>query len=331
MKTQKITKIVFCEDRAELIEQELPELGPDQILVKTSCSLISPGTERAALTRVWDDAWFRENPGYALAGEVCEVGKDVKNFSVGERVLTLKNHASLSITSSNPWDTLKIQEGVSDEESTFMVLASVALHGLRRAQISLGETLVIIGAGIIGQMAVQLAKLDGAKKVIVLDMVDSRLEQARRYGADLTLNPAREDAVAQVFAATRGKGASVILEATGNVKAIPQAFKMAAHGGRIICCGLMEETTPIPFNLEFLARELSLIAAHQPHCPTADHIYWQWTQQANRELLLEYLAGGKIHAAEMITHRFKAEDAPQVYQQIKDMDPRMLGVILDWG
>jgi 2-desacetyl-2-hydroxyethyl bacteriochlorophyllide A dehydrogenase len=219
---------------------------------------------------------------------------------------------------------------VSDEESTFVVLASVALHGLRRAQISLGETLVIFGAGIIGQMAVQLAKLDGAKKVIVLDMVESRLEQARRYGADLLINPAQTDAIAQVFEATGGRGASAILEATGNVRAIPQAFKMAAHGGRIICCGLMEETLPIPFNLEFLSRELSLIAAHQPHCPTSDHIYWQWTQQANRELLMEYFATGKIHAAELITHRFKAQTAAQVYEQIKDMNPQMLGVILEW-
>jgi 2-desacetyl-2-hydroxyethyl bacteriochlorophyllide A dehydrogenase len=330
MSARTYEKIVFRGDKAELIQQELPDLGDQQILVKTTCSLISPGTERSALTRSWDDPWFRDNPGYALAGEVIEVGKNVKNFVTGDRVITLKNHASLSITSTDPWETLKVPDNVSNENSTFVVLASVALHGIRRANITLGETVVIIGGGIIGQIAVQLAKLDGALQVILLDLIDSRLELAREYGADLTINPLHEDALSKVFGATNGKGASLIIEATGNVKVIPLAFKLAAHGGRIVCVGLMEETVPIPFNLEFLSRELSLIAAHQPHCPVTDNIYWQWTQQANREFLMGLLASGKLRVSELISHHYKPAAAPEVYARIKDSDPRMLGVILEW-
>ena len=330
MPARTYQKIVFRDDKAELIQVELPALDDQQILVRTRCSLISPGTERAALTRVWDDPWFRDNPGYALAGEVIEVGKNVTNFVVGDRVVTLKNHASLSITSIDPWDTLKIPDAVSDEVSTFVVLASVALHGIRRAQIALGETLVIIGGGVIGQVAVQLAKMAGAHKVILLDLVDSRLDQARQYGADVVINPSREDPLPKVFEATNGKGASLIIEATGNVKVIPQAFKLAAHGGRIVCVGLMEETVPIPFNLEFLSRELSLIAAHQPHCPVVNNIYWQWTQQANREFLMGLLAEGRLRVSDLISHHCKATGAPEMYARIKAGDPSLLGVILDW-
>lgn len=323
-------KIVFREDRAELIQEELPALGNGQVLVKTSCSLISPGTERSALTRAWDDAWFRNNPGYALAGEVIEVGKDVTNLVAGDRVITLRNHASLSITTPDPWDTLKIPDHVSYEISTFVVLASVALHGIRRANITLGETVLIMGAGIIGQITVQLAKMAGASHVILLDLIDDRLAQAKHYGADLTINPSREDALSKVFEATKGKGASLIIEATGNVKVIPQAFKLAAHGGRIVCVGLMEETVPIPFNLEFLSRELSLIAAHQPHCPVTDTLYWHWTQQANREYLMGLLAAGKLQVSELISHHYKPTAAPEIYARIKNGDPSLFGVILEW-
>ena len=129
----------------------------------------------------------------------------------------------------------------------------------------------------------------------------------------------------------RNLAASLTIEATGNVKALPLAFQFAAHGGRIVCAGLWEQDVPIPISLEFLARELSLVAAHQPHCPISENLYWPWTQQDNRKLLLELMASGKLRVAEMLTHRFPAQDAPQVYQRIKLGDRDMLGVLLEWG
>ena len=330
MSAQQYQKITFRDDRAELVSQTLPETAAGEVLIKTRCSLISPGTERAALTRVWDDAGFRENPGYALAGDVIEAGAGVTGFHPGERVITLRNHASLMLASTDPWDTLKIPDEVSYEDATFLPLASVALHALRRAQITLGETVVILGAGIIGLTLVQLARMDGARQVIILDLADNRLRLARDYGADLAINPATQDALAIILEATAGKGASLTIEATGNVSVLPLAFQFAAHGGRIVCAGLWEQDQPIPISLEFLARELSLIAAHQPHCPVSENLYWPWTQQDNRKLLLEMMASGKLHVSEMLTHRFPAQQAPQVYEHIKVGDRNMLGVLLDW-
>lgn len=330
MSNRSYKKIIFEGDRAEMATRELPETGDGQILIQTVCSLISPGTERAALMRIWDDAGFRENPGYALAGEVIETGPGVRDLQPGDRVITLRNHASLMLASSDPWDTLRIPDGVSYETATFLPLASVALHALRRAQLSLGESVVILGAGIIGLTLVQLARMDGASRVIVLDLAENRLALARQYGADVTINPSSADAVARIFEITGGKGAPLIIEATGNVSVLPLAFQLATHGGRIICAGLWEQDQPITISLEFLARELSIIAAHQPHCPVSENLYWTWTQQANRRLLLEMMASGKLHVAEMLTHRFPAQQAPQVYEHIKTGDRRMLGVLLEW-
>jgi len=324
-------KIVFCNEHAEIIDADLPPMQDDQLLVKTRCSLISPGTERAALTRLWDDAEFRENPGYALAGDVIAAGRDVEGFSVGDRTISLVNHASFCLVPADPWVTLKIPDSVSYEDATFLPLASVALHAIRRAQITFGEVFVIIGAGIIGQIAIQLAKKSGAAKVVVLDMQEDRLDLAHRYGADVTINPTEVDQVDAVFDAAGGKGASVILEATGNPQVIPTAFKMAGDGGRIVCVGALEEPVSISFHEEFIRRELTLIAAFQPLCPTTENLYWKWTQGANRKLLLDMIASGKLDVHEMLTHRFQAKVAPEVYERIKQGEAAMLGVLLEWN
>lgn len=330
MQMKNYKKVVFRDKQAEIVEELLPELEPNQILLQTECSLISPGTERAALTRLWDDPDFRANPGYALVGEVVSIGKLVDNFQVGDRVITLKNHASMSITSTEPWITLKIPNGVSSTTASFLPLASVALHAIRRLDIKMGETVAIIGVGIIGLIAVQLAKICGARKVIALDLADNRLELARRYGADVTINTENEDAEENVFKATGDQGAPAILEATGNTYVIPQALKLAAIGGRIVCVGVMEEKAPIALHREFIQRELSLIAAFQPFCPTTENIYWRWTQQLNRKLLLELFESEKLKVDEMITHRFPADQAPEAYKKILVGDQHMLGALLEW-
>ncbi len=99
--------------------------------------------------------------------------------------------------------------------------------------------MVILGAGIIGLTLVQLARMDGARQVIILDLADNRLALARQYGADLTINPSTDDAVARILEPTEGKGAPLIIEATGNVSVLQLAFQLAAHGGRIVCAGLV--------------------------------------------------------------------------------------------
>lgn len=330
MAPTQLSKIVFIDSEADIVQEDIPPLKPNQILIKSHCSLISPGTERAALTQLWNDPGFRSNPGYALAGKVIEVGSEVEDFQPGTRVITLMNHASYSVAPKEPWATLPIPEGVSYETATFLPLASVALHAIRRASIQLGETFAVIGAGIIGLISVQLAKLCGARQVIVLDLADNRLQLAREYGADATINPGNEDAVEQLHAATSGKGSRVILEATGNTFVIPLALKLAANGGRIVCVGVMEEKAPIALHKEFIQKELSLIAAFQPFCPVSENIYWHWTQQENRRYLLDLLKAGKLRVNEMITHRFKASQASEAYEKIKVGDHEMLGALLEW-
>lgn len=324
------TKIVFRESHAELARQTLAEPGENQVLIKTHLSLLSPGTEKAALTRVWDDPTFRENPGYALAGEVLATGPNSGDFSVGERVISLVNHASCSLASTQPWVTLKIPAALSDEAALFLPLASVALHALRRARLELGETIVILGMGIIGQIAASLAQMQGARQVIAVDLLEDRLGLALQRGVKAVVNAGIEDPLERVIALTEGEGAPVILDSTGNNQVIPQAFRMAAVGGRVVTVGIINETESFHFYREFMQRELSLMAASQPRCPTTPTPAWPWTQQANRQLLLNWMAAGKLEVLSLISHRFKAEQATEVYDRLVAGDASMLGVILEW-
>lgn len=330
MANYKSQKIRFQKDRAELHEHELsaPEAG--QALICAHLSLISPGTERAALLGVWNDPVFRANPGYALVGEVIQSGENPAGISPSQRVVSLVGHASLALASTEPWVTLPIPDRVNDETAAFLPLASVALHALRRSKLELGEQILIIGLGIIGQIAVTLAKMQGAGKVIVMDTSEQRLELARLRGADAMILPGNEDPEKRIKSLTHGEGVPVILDATGNTRHIPENFRLAALGGRIVTIGIIDEQVAFTFKKEFMQRELTLLAASQPRCPIVPTIYQRWTQQANRQYLLELMAEGKIPVDDLITHRFPANEAPQVYEWLKQADPSLLGCILDW-
>ena len=331
MDQRTYSKVEFRDSRAELVSVPLEETGAGEVLIKAECSLISPGTERAALTRVWDDPEFRRNPGYALAGEVVETGPDVDTLSPGDRVISLVSHASHAVASAAPWVTLRVPDSLGMEEATFLPLASVALHAIRRAEIVLGETMTIIGAGIVGQLAITLAGMQGARRVIVLDLDDERLDLARGRGADVTINPQRENPVERILEETDGAGARVILEATGNTNVIPQTFRMAGVGGRIVCLGIINEEIPLHFHKDFMQKELTLMASTQPRCPTTETIYYPWTQQANRRLGLDMMSAGDLEIGDLLTHRFPASEAPRVYDRIREREPDMLGVLLEWS
>jgi threonine dehydrogenase-like Zn-dependent dehydrogenase len=98
----------------------------------------------------------------------------------------------------------------------------------------------------------------------------------------------------------------------------------------VVTVGIINEAVSFHFYREFMQRELSLIAASQPRCPTISTPAWPWTQQANRQLLLDWMASGKLEVCSLISHRFKADQAPTVYERLAAGDSSMLGVILEW-
>ncbi len=367
----KATRIVFGEKGAELREYRLRALRPGELLVRARCSLVSIGTETTLyVARRWqappagaaaagpeDDEWDFEDygrgdtwdiernrrfPGYALAGDVIATGPEVANFAVGDRVIALHHHASLAIVPTQPSITLKIPDGVSYEDSTFSVLGSVSMHAVHRAGLRLGEDVVVMGAGLVGLLTVQLARLAGATPIVSVDLSASRRELARRVGADFAIDPLREDLPARVRECVGGEGASCTIEAVGNPAVLQACMRVCAPGARVVVMGAVVGKVELDMYSEFIFRELTLIASQQPRNPVQDSIYYHLTGQRNRRTMLDLIRRKAVNVADLLTHRYSCREAPEVYRLLgeaknADYDGRgdvhreMVGVLLEWS
>lgn len=370
----KATRIVFGERGAELREYRLRPLRPGELLVKARCSLVSIGTETTLyLSRRWDadrgagaaaapilqdddqwdfddygrgDTWDMERnrrfPGYALAGDVIEVGDGADGFAVGDRVVTLHHHADLAIAPTQPFITLKVPDGVSYEDATLCVLGSVSLHAIHRANLKLGEDVVVMGAGLVGLLTIQLARLSGAAPVIAVDLSQRRLDLARQVGAAFAINPTHEDLVAKVREYVGREGASCTIEAVGNPAVLQACMRVSAPGARVVVMGAIVGKVELDMYSEFIFRELTLIAAQQPRNPVEDSIYYHLTSQRNRQTVLGLIERKALDVTALLTHRFSYRDAPEIYRLLgaaktADYDAQgdehreMVGVLFEWN
>lgn len=248
-----------------------PNVSRDHLLVHTTVSLISAGTERMLVdfgrASLIDKA--RQQPdkvkqvlakvqtdglattleavrsklaqplplGYCNVGVVAEVGSGAEAFTVGDRVVSNGPHADVVKVPKNL--CARIPDDVSDDAASFTVVASIGLQGIRLAQPTLGEAFVVTGAGLIGLLTVQLLRAHGCR-VLAIDFDDTKLALARQYGAD-TCNPAKgEDPVAAGMAFSRGQGVDgvIITASTASSEPVTQAARMSRKRGRIVLVGV---------------------------------------------------------------------------------------------
>lgn len=264
-----------------------PQISREHIIINSSVSLISAGTERMlvgfgkasyldkarqqpdkvrmVLEKVKTDGLITTleavqsklaQPlplGYCNVGVVVEVGAGVENFKVGDRVVSNGPHADVVKVPKNL--CARIPDSVSDESAAFVVVASIGLQGIRLAQPTLGEAFVVTGVGLIGLLTVQLLRAHGCR-VLAIDFDDAKLDIARQYGAEVC-NPGKgEDAVAAGMAFSRGQGVDgvIITASTKSNDPVMQAARMSRKRGRIILVGV----TGLQLNrADFYEKELS--------------------------------------------------------------------------
>ena len=270
-----------------LVDVPVPNFGKTDLLVKTSCSLISSGTERMlvefgkagilakarqqpekvkmVLEKVKTDGFLTtvdavksklDQPlplGYCNVGATVDVGSGVDGFSVGDRVVSNGPHAEMISVSKNL--CAKIPDNVSDEAATFTVLGAVALEGIRLAVPTLGEHFVVTGLGLIGLLAVQLLKAHGCR-VLGIDFDETKLELARQFGAE-TVSLANGDnpvEAGMAFSKSRGVDGVLICASTKSSDPVSQAARMCRKRGRIVLIGV----TGLELNRsDFYEKELS--------------------------------------------------------------------------
>ena len=323
-------EVVFVEPGvAEVRACEMPTVGHGELLIRGVVSLLSPGTERAFLLGLANTmAQYPSISGYSHIGEVVEVGEGVEGWSVGDRVASRARHcmyASMAASVCN-----HIPEGLTDDRAAFFRLGSIAMQAVRKARIELGEPVAVIGSGLIGLLAMQLARLNGGLPVVIVDKDARRLEFAEALEADAAL-PADDDLKGAVEEACGGEWPAVVFEATGHPEAIPTAFDLARFGGRVVLLGSTRgETEAVNFYRDVHKKGLTVIGAHESTRPRQDSAPGWWTHERDERTVLRLLAGERLKVDPLTTHSFAWADAAKAYEMLARWEPGMLGTVFRW-
>jgi len=328
--------LVFNEPfQAQWEDIDLPEPGPGEILIRTRQTLISTGTELTAYTGDFppNSVWAKyvqypwRLPGYSNVGEVVAIGPDVSGYNIGQRVASWGRHATYNI---QPLTQVQaIPDGVADDQAVFWNLGKTVMNGVRQAQLALGEAVVMVGAGILGQLATQYAHLSGALPLIVVDLSEQRLQMAESHGATHTLVGGRAELLDDIQQITRGRLADVAFEITGNQHIIPSVLQMVRRLGRVILLGSPRGKVSVDFHDEVHTLGLRIIGTHVTTHPQAETFYNPWTAERNGELFFDLVRADYLKLDRMISHRYTWQDAPEAYKMLASDRTQAMGVILE--
>ncbi|HCJ11992.1 MAG: oxidoreductase [Verrucomicrobia bacterium GWF2_51_19] len=369
-------KQVLIQKGAVVVEEvPTPLVGNKNILVRVQYSCISVGTESAGikmsglplwrralqqpenfdkvvemarqhgikrtLKRVLGQLSFGTPTGYSAAGIVIGVGHESHGFAIGDRVACagagIANHAEVIDVHCNL--AVKIPDNVDMESASTATLGSIALQGIRRAQPTMGETFLVIGLGLLGQLTTQMLLANGCR-VIGTDLDASLIKLAEATGF-VGLDPSAEDVVASTLRHTAGHGADgvIITAATASQSVIRQAMQACRKKGRVVLVG------DVGLNLvrsDFYKKEIDFLISCSYGPGRYDSSYEEggidyplpyvrWTENRNLQAFLQLLADKKIDLKRFYSKPYAVADAPAAYASLKDPETRPLLALLAYG
>ena len=359
----------------ELAEAPVPLCSSNKILVKNVASLISIGTERSiielgrksllgkakarpdlvkrfmekskkeGLVKTFKEALGRlDNPtalGYSSAGVVVEVGRNIHKFSPGDMVACIgagyASHAEYITVPENL--CCKIPDGLTCEEASFGMLGVIALHGIRCAKLAFGESVAVIGLGLLGLLTVQILKAYGSK-VVGMDIDPGKVELAKKLGIDYAFTS--EDDFKNIinnFTTGHGADAVIITAATKSDAPVNTAVDVARYGGRVVLVGVADIH---PQRNEMWHKEIEFIVSKGAGPGTLDPLYEnkgidypigyvRWTGNRNLEEFLRLMKEGKVDIKPLVSHRFEISQAEGVYRNmLKNEGGPYVGVLLEY-
>jgi len=354
----------------EVADVPCPATGRGQLLIRTTRSLVSVGTERMLVDfgkANWIDK-ARQQPdkvrmvidkirtdglgptldavrnkldqplpmGYCNVGTVLEVGAGVAGFAVGDRVASNGRHAEVVAVPANL--CARVPDAVGDDDAAFTVLGAIALQGIRLAQPTLGEAVVVTGLGLIGLLAVQLLRAHGCR-VLGIDFDRDKLALAERFGAEVVDLSAGGDPIRAAEAFSRGRGVDAVLitASTRSNEPVHQAAQMCRKRGRIVLVGVAGlELSRADFYEKELTFQVSCSYGPGRYDPTYEEGgndypvgFVRWTEQRNFEAVLDMIAAGRLAVAPLVSHRFAIDRAEEAYALVGGAAPS-LGIVLEY-
>jgi 2-desacetyl-2-hydroxyethyl bacteriochlorophyllide A dehydrogenase len=340
--------IVFPDKRqVDVQEEEITPPAEGEILCQAEKSLISIGTELHCLngeadpgTNWYDWIKFPFRPGYSMVGRVIAVGKGVEGVKEGDRIASYDVHQQYyKIQLHDVQKRYDIPEGigiyllpdsVSSEDGTWRSLAVTTQNSLRRAQFQFGETVGVVGLGVLGQLVTQYLAAAGARKIIVIDPMASRLELARKHGATHTLQIDVRDAVEPVREITEDWMLDVVFDVTGHPAVLAPCVQLVRRFGRLVLLGDTPTPTKQYLGPGVVFKSIAILGIHGYAVPERTTEFTPWTVKEMSSVFFDYLARGKMNVADLVTHRYSPLQAPDVYMSLLQDRSSAAGVIFDW-
>ena len=331
----------------------VPALDPGELRVRTLASGISTGTELTAyrgtnplLTSRWDPdlrlfmgvAGPPSYPlirwGYSEVGEVVEIassdaegGASPADLRVGDMVWGIWGHVSDAVL---PIERLRghvLPHGLDPVVGCFVRVGAIALNAVLAAGTALGETVVVVGQGVIGLLATSFAAQSGAR-VIAIEGIPARRELARELGAAETFAPGPEVALA-VRERTDGRGADVAIELSGVFPALHEAIRLVGPDGRVVAAGFYQgEATALRLGEEFHHNRVDVVASQIGGVPA--HKRARWDVPRLQETVVDLIASGQPDVTRLVSHRFGIEDAARAYELLDGEPATALQVVFEF-
>jgi 2-desacetyl-2-hydroxyethyl bacteriochlorophyllide A dehydrogenase len=319
-----------------------PPLEPHQVRVRSLMSGIKTGTEMALfkgatpfLARRFDAEYrlfvpangsglYPCNLGSWLVGEVVEAGSAVGGLRVGDLVHGGMPHRPTNIVDAEK--LYRVPEKTNPETELFVDPAIFALQAVHDSRIKVGDRVAVFGMGVIGLLAVQLARMSGAELVAAVDTVKDRLELAVKFGASQAIDPNERDPAVAIKDLTGRKGADVAIEISGSVLALEQAIRCVHREALVVAAGYYKDNGPIALGAEWHHNRITMLSSMAVWgCSHRSHPMWDLERVERTAIRL--LESGGLETAGMITHRFPYETAPEAYALLGSHPERTVKVL----
>ena len=323
--------------QVELIEEEYTRqpLSSEEVLVKKIYTLISPGTELACLSG--NEFWFHmpQTPGYAAVSEIVEVGNGQHSFKKGDIVFHYGDHSNYQVVTTRGI-FLKVPEKLDLKWVPFTRMATIAATSIRVSDIEFGDFVSVTGLGLVGNMAAQLARLQGAH-VIAIDLSPERKKNAERCGITDTHNGDKNSLKQYVMERTGGVGVSTHIEATGVPQVGVNSLELISKLGEIIFLGSprgeynTDVTDVLNYCHLFDRGCITFKGAHEWRYPVEANAHIKHSLVRNSQIMFELMIQNKLQVEPLISHVLAPEQAAEAYEGLRNNKEQFFGVLFDWS
>ena len=324
-------RLIFTGKQKVLLEPfELAPPDAKSVLVKTTLSLMSTGTENIVFNRLFDpgthwDNWVKYpfTPGYTCVGTIERLGSEVENFRVGDRVAFRVGHCSHAVKAAS--ECYPIPAGLTFDQAVWFSLAKITFHGAQAAQYHLGDSVLIIGAGPIGQMSIRWARAAGAASIVVVDAVPNRMKLATAGGATATIVEPIDKARAAILRAGGGKLPRVVIDSTGNAAVFAAALGLVADRGRVVVLGDTGQPARQSLTPDVITRGLTIVGAHDGHNTP------EWNDATITRLFYNLATTDRFSLDGLNSHRFTPTQCAEAYEVANRDRASTMGLVFEWS